>query len=105
MMQHGPIGTHHGKMHELVRNPFRTKFMRDNYDAAIKTYDEKHQNFITANGTRCTGNAWANEFWRGFDNLVDPTRWDAASKQSAGYATYRAGRDVGQAVAILAVRD
>ncbi len=92
----GCIGKLHGKMHDLVRNPFRTKFMRANYEAAIKTYDEMHRNFIYPSGRRCLGNAWATNFWRGFDGLS--RNWDKASKQTASYAMWRAGRDVKAAI-------
>lgn len=40
------IGSHHGEMARLVRNPFRSKYMRGNFDAAVATYDSRHKDFI-----------------------------------------------------------
>ncbi len=95
-LANGSIGSLHGKMHELVRNPFKTKFMHENYAAAVKTYDDKHPSFIYANGKRCVGSAWAGSFWRGFDGVQ--RNWDRASKQSAAYAMWCAGRDIKKAL-------
>jgi hypothetical protein len=92
----GSIGELHGKMHELVRNPFRTEFMRRNYDAAISVYDERHRNFIYPSGRRCVGNSWATHFWRGFDGMK--ANWDSSSEQSPAYAMWRAGQDVAAAI-------
>lgn len=92
----GSIGKFHGSMNSLVTNPFQTRFMRANFDAAISGYDEHHGDFIHPWGRRCIGNAWAGWFWVGFDNT--PINWDAASKQSAGYAFYCAGRAVSAAI-------
>ncbi|MBY3155373.1 hypothetical protein HFO56_23905 [Rhizobium laguerreae] len=91
----GSIGDLHGQMRDLVRNPFRNKMMKQQYDAAVLTYDTKHKDFIYATGRRCLGNAWAGAFWRGFDGLLDD-RWkkDAGSRQTPGYACWRAGKDI-----------
>lgn len=91
-LSEGTIGNLHGTMHERVRNPFKSEFMRANYDAAIKTYDDMHPSFIYENGRRCLGSTWAGNFWRGFDGIE--RNWDAASKQSAAYAMWCAGRDI-----------
>ncbi len=93
----GPIGSSHGKLSGMVRNPFRTPFMRKNYDAAIKAFDTKAPDFIYPSGRRCIGNAWATSFWRGFDGVS--LNWDLASKQTPGYAMWCAGRDIAAALA------
>jgi hypothetical protein len=91
----GSIGDLHGQMRDLVRNPFHNHLMRQQYDAAVFSYDTKHRNFIYATGRRCLGNAWAGSFWRGFDGLnEDQWRRDASSRQTPGYACWRAGKDV-----------
>lgn len=95
-LANGPIGTHHGEMQKRVRNPFRDQFMRKSYDAAVQTYDTKHRNFIYPWGTRCIGNAWATNFWRGYDGMQ--RNWDKASKESPAYAMWCAGRDIRKAV-------
>jgi hypothetical protein len=94
-LEDGSIGDLHGQMHDLVRNPFRNKIMKQQYDAAVLTYDTKHKAFIYVTGRRCLGNAWAGAFWRGFDGLFDD-RWkkDAGSRQTPGYACWRAGKDI-----------
>lgn len=96
ILSEGTVGSLHGQMHGLVRNPFKTKFMRANYEAAVKTYDTKHRNFIYPSGRRCIGSAWATHFWRGFDGVE--RNWDAASKQSSAYAMWCAGRDIHAAI-------
>lgn len=88
----GSIGAYHGEMGGTVRNPFRSKFMRTNYDSVVSGYDKKHKNFVSPSGARCVGNALATAFWRGFDNISQ--NWDAASKQTPVYAAWRAGRDI-----------
>jgi hypothetical protein len=88
------IGTGHGTMAERIRNPFRSAFMRKNFDAIVKVYDERHRNLIHPTGNRCTGNSWASYFWRGFDGVkMDFT----GSKDTASYAVYRAGQSVAKA--------
>ncbi|AXK43749.1 hypothetical protein [Erythrobacter aureus] len=89
------IGSRHGEMHSLVKNPFKADFMRRNFDAAIQTYDTKHRNFIHPSGIRCKGNGWAVHFWRGFDQVdLDYT----GLRDSAAYAMYRAGKAIGKAL-------
>ena len=34
MDKNGSIGTRHGEMKDLVKNPFKTPFMRRNFDAS-----------------------------------------------------------------------
>lgn len=92
----GSVGSMHGQMHALVRNPFKTKFMRDNYAAAVRTYDAKNRSFIYPNDRRCIGNGWATHFWRGFDGIS--RNWDHASKQTVAYAMWCAGRDIRAAI-------
>lgn len=94
MDKNGSIGNRHGEMKDLVKNPFKTPFMRRNFDAAVKTYDERHKDLIRANGTRCNGNSWAHHFWNGFD-LVDSDY--SGIKDSAAYAMHRAGRAIRKA--------
>ena len=95
MDKNGDIGTRHGEMRELVRNPFKTPFMRRNFDAAIETYDTKHKDLIRESGVRCNGNSWAHHFWNGFDEV---DRDYTGIKDSAAYAMYRAGRAIGSIV-------
>ncbi|MAM41231.1 MAG: hypothetical protein CL949_22620 [Erythrobacter sp.] len=89
------IGSHHGEMARLVRNPFRSKYMRGNFDAAVATYDSRHKDFIHPSGIRCVGNAWATHFWRGFDGIQSDY---SGIKDSAAYAFYRAGQAVAEAI-------
>lgn len=91
----GPTGELHGQMHKLARNPFRTAFMRRNFDAAVKTYDEKGRTFFYPSGKRCVGSAWAHRFWQGFDGHQQD--W-TGHKESAAYALFRAGQEVSRAI-------
>lgn len=96
LLASGSIGEFHGAMGDIVRNPFKTKFMRINYDAVVSGYDRMHRNFIYPSGARCIGNALAVAFWRGFDDISQ--NWDAHSRQTPVYAAWRAGRDIKSAI-------
>ena len=95
MDKNGSIGTRHGEMKDLVRNPFRSPYMRQNFDAAIETYDAKHKDLIRESGVRCNGNSWAHHFWNGFD-LVGSDY--TGIKDSAAHAMFRAGKAIREAL-------
>ncbi len=76
-------------------NPFRTKFMRANFDAVVAAYETKHKDLVRPDGTRHKGNSWATTFWRGYDNVL-PGSWDAESRKTAAYAVWRAGRAIAE---------
>lgn len=96
MDKNGNIGSRHGEMKNLVRNPFKTAFMRKNFDAGISTYDAKHKDLIHPSGFRCAGNAWAHHFWNGYDRV---DRDYTGIKDSAAYAMYRAGQEISKVLA------
>ena len=74
-----------------IRNPFKQPLLAKQFDAMIRVYETKHRDLIRADGGRCMGNAWATNFWRGYDGCK-LMRWDAAAKQTPAYACYRAGQ-------------
>lgn len=76
-----------------IVNPFRTRFMRDNFDRVVNAYHTKHKDLIRKDGTRHNGNSWATTFWRGYDGIL-PGSWDAASRKTAAYAVWCAGRAI-----------
>lgn len=92
LLVEGWCGERHNEVSALVRNPFRTDWMRANYDVAVGCFAQKHKSFFHPNGERCIGNSWATRFWRGFDGIGG--NWDAESKRSAAYAMHCAGRDI-----------
>ncbi len=73
------------------RNPFRDITMRKEYAAAVMMFNARHRNFFL-NGQPGKGNAFANNFWRGWNNVTE--NWDAASRQTLAWAYRRAGRDL-----------
>lgn len=95
----GTVGQLHGKMRDLVRNPFRDKFMVEQFQAAILTYDTKHKNLMYPSGRRCIGNAWATNFWRGFEGM-GREQWarDTVSRKTPAYAFWRAGVEIAKAI-------
>jgi hypothetical protein len=85
----------------VLRNPFKDRMMRMEYEAAIRAYDVKHKSLFLSNGDRRTvghyGSAFATYFWKGYDGVIPGNgRWDAASKRMIAYALWCAGRDVKQ---------
>lgn len=91
-LRDGPTGLAHA--HGKIRNPFRHPTMRQQFDAIIGAYDKRHKDVVHVDREgryrRHLGNAWANNFWRGFDGVA-AGRWDPASRQTPAYACWRAG--------------
>lgn len=81
----------------MRKNPFTDRTRRRTYDAVVECYVTRHRDIVYPDGSRCRGNSWATAFWRGYDGHTKPV-WDRASKQTPGYACYRAGLAVRRAV-------
>lgn len=96
-LKYGSIGSHHGELINIVKNPFRKSALRESYERAISIYDAKGKALITEIGTRGIGNSWSTRFWQGFDGLL-AGKWTTSEKDTASYAYWRAGYDVGRAV-------
>ena len=79
-----------------VRNPFRQQIMKRTFAALVDCYTTKHRDLFRPDGSRNMGNAWAINFWRGYDNSR-PEQWDAESRKMVAYACWRAGRIVNEA--------
>lgn len=80
-------------MMRVIRNPFYSNFMRGNFNGAIEAWEGKTSVLFTGNGQPHRTNAWATQFWRGYNGeCID--KWDQTSKATAGYAWWRAGRSV-----------
>ncbi len=74
-----------------MRNPFKTKFMRGNFEDAVKQYELRHRNFFGPGGQPHRMNGVASPFWRGFFGepmTIIPTGTTA-------HAYYRAGQALG----------
>ena len=81
-----------------MRNPFRDRTMRATFDAVIECYRSKHPDIWRPNAAGGDwqdrpGNAWAGNFWRGYDGNGSKN-WDAHSRRTPGYACFRAGQMV-----------
>lgn len=76
-----------------MSNRFRDAVLRRQYDQMVHCFRTHHHDLIYPSGNRCRGNACAGYFWRGYDGVAIPT-WDARSRQTPGYACFRAGQDV-----------
>lgn len=78
-------------------NPFRTKYMRELYDAAIHAHQIQHKDLFLSDGCRRRspnyGSSFASYFWHGYDG-VNADKWDRSSRTWAAYAFWCAGRDV-----------
>lgn len=73
------------------RNPFKKEILKRQFAACIYCYFARDKDFFRADGSRHTGNGVANQFWWGYDGARKPEQWDAASKDTPAYASYRAG--------------
>ena len=78
------------------KNPFRDRTMAGTFNAVVRCYYAKHKDIWREPGQARPGNAWANNFWRGYDGVVMPV-WDAASRRTPAYACFRAGQLVRKA--------
>lgn len=76
-----------------MSNHFRDPTMRATYDAMVSGFRTRHKDLIYPSGARCRGNGAATAFWCGYDGVKRPV-WDARSRQTPGYACFRAGQDV-----------
>lgn len=65
-----------------VRNPFRNRVMRAQFDICVEAFRAKGRAF--------QGNSMADNFWRGFDG-TQAFDWDTNSRATVAYAHYRAG--------------
>jgi len=80
-------------------NPFRDTTQRKVYALAMGSYEQRSKLLFSGPGQRTTLNGYAGPFWRGYDGVE--MNWDAASKRTAAYACYVAGRDVRAQEALL----
>lgn len=76
-----------------VRNPFRNKNMRQAFDDAVRMFNLRHANLFDADGNPHRGNSWAGMFWRSYDGTTIGV-WDAASRRTLAYSTWRAGQAI-----------
>lgn len=85
-----------------MKNPFRDRTMRREYDAAVRAYESKHQDLFVKGERRTPGgygSSFASFFWNGFDGKTKGVACmsDRASRSMIGYAYYRAGKDCAKA--------
>jgi hypothetical protein len=82
-----------------MSNKFRNQLMRQQYDLAVQMFKTKHRNLFWNGERRGTngisyGSSVAESFWKGFDGLkIGRGYTDKASRETLGYAYYRAGED------------
>lgn len=81
-----------------MANRFRNPVMRREYDALVQAYREGAAILFTKDGRRCRGNAWATNFWLGFDDH-NRDQWDRLSRKTLAYAHWRAGQDCQKTIA------
>jgi hypothetical protein len=81
---------------DSIRNPFRNPMMRSQFAALIKAYETKHRDLVRPDGQRHKGNSWAQHFWWGFDNALPKRYADRESRNTLGYAAFRAGRAIAE---------
>lgn len=66
--------------------------MHREYEALVNAYEAGGRVLFYPDGSRCRGNAWATNFWMGFDGQGGD-KWDRASRATLAYAHWRAGQD------------
>ena len=82
-----------------MSNKFRNQLMRQQYDSAVQMFKTKHRNLFWNEDRRGAnrisyGSSIAESFWKGFDDLeIGRGYTDKASRETLGYAYYRAGQD------------
>jgi hypothetical protein len=74
-----------------MKNPFKTTFMRGNFEDAIRQYELRHRNFFNLHGQPHRQNGFASPFWRGF--FGEPMT--CIPTGTAAHAYYRAGKALG----------
>ena len=85
-----------------IRNPFRDRTLKATFDIVVQCYVARHRDIWREPGAARPGNAWANNFWRGYDGVHIPN-WDAYSRGTPAYACFRAGQAVRRDEARLTV--
>lgn len=79
-----------------VPNPFKRRRLQAHFAACVAQYKARHRNLFHGDGSRNMGNVIGSDFWRGFDGDM-AGRWDAESKLSLSYATWKAGQAIARA--------
>ncbi len=74
-----------------MRNPFRSKFMRQSFEGGVKMYELRHRTYFNLAGQPHRMNGFASPFWRGFFGEPDT----CIPHDSASYALFRAGQALG----------
>jgi len=69
-----------------IRNPFRDRGMRKQFDAAVATFEDG--GFRNSDGTQNRGGSHKVSFWNGFNGVRDCY----TVRGSLGWACYRAGQ-------------
>lgn len=81
----------------VLRNPFKNKILRSQYDAIIKAFNIRHKDLIRkdreGNFFQSTGNSWAQDFWTGYNGMRTRESFKGSYDTSA-YACWRAGNDI-----------
>jgi hypothetical protein len=75
----------------MIRNPFKIDYSRRNFDGVVKAYETKGRMLFYPDGSRCNGNSFAADFWRGYDG-INAKQWDTESRKMLGYVFFRAGQ-------------
>ena len=81
-----------------IRNPFRTKPLRMQFDAMLKAHGNNHPDLFRPDGSQRIGSSIAEYFWRGYNGIRMGAGFnDRDSKQTFAYACFRAGESVRKA--------
>ncbi len=74
-----------------VKNPFKSKFMRQNFEEAVQQYKVRHRNFFNVHGQPHRMNGFASSFWRGY--FGEPMI--GIPESTPAHAYFRAGQALG----------
>src|SRR6218665_652716 len=84
------------EMSGRVRNPFKHKVLRAQFDACVSTFDKRHKDLMRVDGKhwpgdryyQSRGNSWACHFWWGYNLTHERSRYKD-SFDTPAYACWR----------------
>ena len=71
--------------------------LHDQYEAMFSKYHRRHSDLFTPEGKPHNGAGGCQAFWLGYQCKTFGAGFDAASKKTPAYASWRAGQDIRKA--------
>lgn len=80
-----------------MANQFSNPVLRNQYEAMFSKYHRRHSDLFTPEGVPHNGAGGGQAFWLGYHGKTFGSGFDAASKKTPAYASWRAGQDIRKA--------